>query len=264
MKAGISTASLFLRENNEDAVARLAAWGVETAEIFLTSFSEYDPSFARLLASRKGNVKIHSLHVLNTQYEPQLYAEHPRVIADAYGWLEKVMQSAQILGAEYYTFHGIARIKRAFQENFPRTGELTQKIYEFCMRYGVKLAYENVEWAFYNRPGVFRELSARCGALCGVLDLKQARITGYDYREYLSEMGSSLSHVHASDVTADGKLCLPGRGVFDFDELFFRLREIGFQGSVLVEAYQNDYGELCELKDAYEFLAEKADKYTVR
>lgn len=262
MKAGISTASLFLRENNEDALPIFASWGVETAEVFLTSFCEYEPSFSKQLVARKGNVNVHSVHVLNTQFEPQLYAEHPRVKADAFDWLAKTMQSASLLGAKYYTFHGIARLKRTFQENFARTGERTEEIYRFCAERGVTLAYENVEWAFYNRPGVFRELKTRCPSLAGVLDLKQARISGYDYRDYLAEMGGAISHVHVSDVTAEGKMSLPGRGIFDFDELFSRLSDVGFTGAVLIENYKDDYEQLDELRDSYEFLAEKAFKYS--
>lgn len=264
MQAGISTATLFLRRNNEDAAALLSEWGVETAEVFLTSFCEYEASFAELVKSRLGNgTQVWSVHVLNTQFEPQLYAEHPRVRADAFGWLEKAMRAAEILGAKAYTFHGIARLKRTYRENFSATGERTRGIAAFCRERGVALCYENVEWAFYNRPGVFSELKRRCPELRGVLDLKQARISGYDYRDYLNEMGESLSHVHVSDLDEDGKMCLPGRGVFDFDELFARLRDVGFSGPVLIENYKGDYAELSELRESYEFLAEKAARYRV-
>ena len=51
MKVGISTASLFLRKNNEDALPLFDAWGVPCAEVFLTSFCEYTPVFAQTLAS---------------------------------------------------------------------------------------------------------------------------------------------------------------------------------------------------------------------
>ena len=68
MQAGISTATLFLRRNNEDALALFSEWGVPVCEVFLTSFCEYEPSFARLCAEKKGAVKVHSVHVLNTQF----------------------------------------------------------------------------------------------------------------------------------------------------------------------------------------------------
>ena len=41
MQAGISTATLFLRRNNEDALALFSEWGVPVCEVFLTSFCEY-------------------------------------------------------------------------------------------------------------------------------------------------------------------------------------------------------------------------------
>ena len=260
MKVGISTASLFLRKNNEEALPLFDAWGVPCAEVFLTSFCEYAPAFAHTLAAAKGGVEIHSVHVLNTQYEPQLYAEHPRVLEDANGWLREVLASANILGAHNYTFHGIARLKRTFRENWQRFSAITAQIYETCRAAGVRLCYENVEWALYNRPGLFALLKKDCPDLGGVLDIKQARITGYDWREYLADMGESLATVHVSDVTAEGKMCLPGQGVFDFAELFARLRDIGFDGAVLIENYARDYGEPDELRRSFEYLADLAAK----
>ena len=255
-KLGISTASLFLRANNEDALPLFRAWNIPYAEVFLTSFSEYNPRFASALAAAKGDVKVHSVHVLNTQFEPQLYAEHPRVRTDAYDWLKKAMASARNLGARNYTFHGIARIKRTFRENLPRAAEETEKIYEICREYGVRLCYENVEWALYNRPGVFTELKKRCAGLGGVLDIKQARISGFDWREYLAEMGEDLATVHVSDIDDSGKMCLPGKGVFPFRELFSRLRDVGFCGAVLIENYSRDYRDLEELRASYDWLCE--------
>ncbi len=105
-------------------------------------------------------------------------------------------------------------------------------------------------------------MKRECPSLMGVLDVKQARLSGYPYYEYLEEMGESLATVHASDIGADGKMCLPGRGTFDFDELFSRLRDVGFCGDVLLECYGKDYRELGEVKAAYEFLAEKAEKFS--
>ena len=262
MEAGISTATLFLRLNNEDALPLFDEWGVRTAEVFLTSFSEYSARFGALLATRKGKVRAKSVHVLNTQFEPQLYAEHPRVREDAFQWLERAMSAAEAFGAERYTFHGIARLKRTFKENLPLVTRRTAEIAEACARHKIALCYENVEWAFFNRPELFSELKKGCPSLLGVLDLKQARLSGYDWREFLDAMSGSLSHVHASDITTDGKMCLPGRGTFDFDELFARLRDAGFSGPVLIENYQRDFTELGELKASYEFLAEKAEKYS--
>ncbi len=260
MKIGISTASLFMRLYNEDAVALISEWGVGTAEVFLTSFSEYEPRFAETLRRKKGNLSVNSVHVLNTQFEPQLFNDHPRVRADAYSLLEKVLASANVLGAEHYTFHGLARLKSTFREDLVKSGNKIAQIYDFCKERGVKLCLENVEWALYNRPEVFREIRRYCPDLGAVLDIKQARISGNSYQEYLESMGRNLTYVHACDFSEDGKNCLPGKGRFDFEELFRILKGSGFDGAVIIENYGNDYRELKELKDSYDYLSETAEK----
>ncbi len=265
MKTGISTASLFLRKNNEEALPFLEKLGVQTAEVFLTSFCEYGQPFADTLKNAKGSLDINSVHILNTQFEPQLFNGHPRARADAYFWLDKVLQSAQILGAPYYTFHGTARMKKAARsgenDNFPKMVEGFKEILSSCEKYGVQLCLENVEWATYNRVGVFERLKKDLPTLKGVLDIKQARISGYAYEEYLKEMGQSLAYVHLSDVDEKGKMCLPGKGVFDFDTLILRLQDVGFDGALIIEAYTNDYGSENELSPAVEYLNEKLYKH---
>ena len=260
MKIGISTASLFMRLYNEDAVALISEWGVQTSEVFLTSFCEYETKFAKTLAQKKGKLNVNSVHVLNTQFEPQLFSAHPRVRSDAYAWLDKVLTSACILGAEHYTFHGLARLKASFQENLPWAGKKLKEISDVCKKKEVSLCLENVEWALYNRAGIFQELKKYCPDLKGVLDIKQAKISGCEYEDYLCDMGESLAYVHASDFDEMGKKCLPGKGIFDFDELFKRLHDSGFDGAIIIENYNDDYGELKELKDSYGYLLEKAEK----
>ena len=136
MYAGVSTASLFLRKNNEDALPLLQTLGIKHAEVCLTTYSEYGEPFASILESRRGDISVNSVHILNTQFEPQLFNAHPRARADAYDWLGKVMQSASILGAPYYTFHGTARIKRAARrvgaDNFPKMVSDFDELLRFC------------------------------------------------------------------------------------------------------------------------------------
>ena len=50
ISVGVSTASLFLRHDNEEAVQVLDGLGVGVAEVFLTTFSEYKPAFAKTQA----------------------------------------------------------------------------------------------------------------------------------------------------------------------------------------------------------------------
>lgn len=260
MRTGVSTASLFLRKNNEEALPLLHTLGVKTAEVFLTSFSEYDEAFGRLLASVKGEVDLFSAHVLNTQFEPQLFAVHERVRADAYAWLERALGAMKAFGATHYTFHGTARVKKASRsgenDDFDSMRKNFALIAEICARYGVRLCLENVEWSTYNRAGVFSKIAEAVPSLGGVLDIKQARISGVAYAEYLEEMGARLTHVHISDTDGNGKMVLPGKGAFDFAELIERLKGVGFDGPLLIEAYKKDYQSVEELKTACEYIDE--------
>ena len=267
MKTGVSTASLFLRKYNEDALPLLDSLGIQNAEVFLTSFSEYGKEFAQALVKRKGNVTINSVHILNTQFEPQLFSAHPRAKADAFSLLEQTLDSAKTLGAPYYTFHGTARIKRASRsgqkDDFPAMIKGFAEILERCQARDVTLALENVEWSTYNRVGVFERLSSELPTLKGVLDIKQARISGFPYEHYLAEMGEKLAYAHLSDVDEQGRICLPGKGRFDFETLVKRLKDVGFNGALLIEVYTNDYQAETELKTACDYLDEILYKYGV-
>ena len=265
MQIGISTASLFNRLDNEKALPYFSEQGIPCAEVFLTSFSEYSKEFGEILAKGRGQVRVHSVHDLNTQFEPQLFNSHPRVKKDAYAWLEGVMQAAVAMQAKYYTFHGIARVKRSTHsgenDNFPYLQQGFAEIYDFCQKFGVKLCLENVEWASYNRVGVFSKIRERVPYIGGVLDIKQARISGYDYRDYLAEMAGNLTHVHISDVDENGKIRLPGHGCFGFDELVCRLSDVGFDGPLIIEVYKDSYAHESHLKPSLDYMNELLYKH---
>lgn len=267
MIAGVSTASLFMRENNEDALPLLNALGVEIAEVFLTSFSEYGEPFASILKERKGALKINSVHALNTEFEPQLFSQHERVRSDAYAWAEKVLQSANALNAPYYTFHGTSRVKRATRsgenDDFPTIIDGFARLSDFCNQRGVTLCLENVEWSSYNRPGVFQKIASAVPMLKGVLDIKQARISEYPYETYLEEMGQRLAYVHISDLDEQGKMCLPCKGIFEFEELIKRLKNVGFDGALLIEVYNRDFKDVSELKISCDQVNELLYKHGV-
>ena len=128
MTTGVSTASLFLREMNEDALTVFKELGVKCTEIFLTTFSEYTEEYARLLKERAEGIFVNSVRVLNTQFEPQLYSAGLRAEEDAFNMLESVLTSAETLGAKSYTFHGVARLKKTpLKMDFAKIGERTGK-----------------------------------------------------------------------------------------------------------------------------------------
>lgn len=253
MKIGISTASLCKTTETEDAISLLKEIGAETCEVYLKTFYEYRPEFVKKYAERAAGVEVNSIHVNPLNFEPQLFFRSRRERGDGFYWLDQIMRSAKLFGAKNYTFHGFVR-KDGDGENFDFIAERLREVADFCARYGVKLCLENVRWATYNRPSVFKELKARCPQLSGVLDIKQARKSGYPYQMYIKDMEGAISAVHISDVDGNGKTCLPGQGVCDFKEVFSRLKDAGFDGAVLIEC--GSFGESDELKRSVEFLKE--------
>lgn len=261
MKTGISTASLFGRYYSEDALRFFDQNNIKTAEVFLESYSEYLPSFADVLNANKGKVDVHSVHTLTTQFEPQLYSLNDRAREDSFNLLEKTMTLAQKIGAKYYTFHGQARIKKTpIKIDFDRTGKITNQIIDVCKKHGVSLAFENVHWSYYNYVGFFEELRARTDGLKATLDIKQARQSDVFYGDFIKEMGNDIVTVHLSDVKEDGKMCLPGCGTTDFNDLFLRLKDVGFDGAFIIECYKNDFENTSELFDSINFINELKDK----
>lgn len=257
MYSGVSTSCLFMREMNEDALTVLNGLGVRATEIFLTTFSEYTQQFAQLLCERKGNLHVHSVHVLNTQFEPQLFGSHPRARADAFRLLHEAMAAAHTFGAGHYTFHGITRLKKNSAPADPaRLAPAFRDIIDACAEHGVRLCLETVHWALYNAPGLFRPLAAACPDLMGVLDVKQTRLSGYPYQMYIKDMEGHIAHVHLSDVDARGRICLPGQGIFDFEECLRRLKDAGFDGAAIIEVYPDNYKEYAELKRACDYIDE--------
>ena len=261
IKTGISTASLFLRDVTEDAVEFLSKSGVKTAEVFLSTYQGYTAAFGEIVNAKKGDMEINSVHVLNTQYEPQLYSLNPRAKEDAFSILGNSMAAAKAFGAKYYTFHGMARVKRTpMVIDYDFVGKCTQEIIDKCAGYGVTLAYENVHWAYYNYIGFFSEIKKRTTGLKGTLDVKQARQSGIPCKDFIDEMKGDIVTVHLSDIDKDGKMCLPGKGTTDFYDLFCRLRDVGFDGAFLIEVYKNDYGDKRELLDSLDYIGELKDK----
>lgn len=261
MKIGISTASLFGRFHTEDALKFLSENGVECAEVFLESYCEYNAEFGKTLCGVKGKTEINSVHVLTTQYEPQLYSFNDRAMEDSFRLLCGAMDAAKEAGAKYYTFHGTARFKKTpVNVDYDRIGKITERIMDVCCSRGVSLSYENVHWGYYNYIGFFNEIRKRTTGLKGTLDIKQARQSGIEYKEFLEEMGKDIVTVHVSDVDENGKMCLPGKGITDFYDLFSKLYGVGFDGAVLLEVYRDDFCDVRELFESVDFLKNTAAK----
>ena len=259
MKAGISTASLFPEKHTEEAARIIKSLGAETAEVFFSTFYEYRPEFSKALAPQLSGLEINSVHCMPLNFEPNLFNVTRRVRGDGFYWLDQVARSAQLLGCHNYTFHGFARVGKG-RDDMRFIGERIAEAYSFLQRYGVNLCLENTAHYAFNRPDFFAEVKNYCPNMYGVFDIKQARRSGYPYQMYIEAMKGAIAYVHISDMDEDGKTCLPGKGIYNFTEIFKRLKGAGFDGNVLIENYRSDYANCEELKDSLDYLKEIIDK----
>lgn len=256
MEIGISTATLFGRLYNEDALPYLQEIDARVCEVFLETFCEYTADYANLLKRNLGNLKVHSVHTLNTHFEPQLFSSNERALEDAFKIFENCLKACNILGASCYTMHGKARLKKgSVFTNYKDLGSYLNQICAVAKKYSVDLTLENVEWACYGVPGFFSEVKKYAPDLKSCLDVKQARISGFDYKAYIEDMGDSIKTVHLSDVDEFGRIAIPSeKGCFDFEELFKILNYNGFNGNCLIEIYKENFKDASDLKNSLDYL----------
>lgn len=235
MKAGLSTACFNNFSETENAIRKISQSGACVSEVYLRTFYEYRPEFARRYA---GDTAVYDICVNPDNFEAQLFSPSRRVSGDGYYWLDQTLRSAQLFGCKNFLLRGSAH--GSIDEIAGYLGAITR----FCARYGVNAVLSNSVSGIYGRPSVFGELKNRCPALSGALDLKEAYLSGYPYTMYLKDMSGAISLVRIADVDGNGGFCLPGRGGTDFYGLFSRLKEEGFDGAVIVDAPADDAGEI--------------------
>lgn len=260
MKVGISTATFFLKELTEDTFSVIRRCKGDTCEVFLTTYSEYEPDFVDMLTRRKGDLDVYSVHSLNTQFEPQLFNAAARTRADAEVIYRKVLAAGRALGAKVYTFHGIPRLKKHAYVDPVSSGKRLEELGEIALEYGIRLSLENVHWAMFSYPDFFAEAKNFCPSVGAVLDIKQARQSGYDCHLYLDAIGDRLTNVHLSDVDQNGAIAMVGKGQFDFDKLIARLIDEGYGGPLLIEQYAKDYDSYDEVAEAVRFLKDAVSR----
>lgn len=259
MKIGISTASFFSKELTEASFNVIKKLGIDTVEVFLSTFSEYKPEFVDGLLSIKDNIDVYSVHTLNQQFEPELFNPMPRTRGDSETIFKQVCEDAGRLGAKCYTFHGPAKFKRIkYVLDYARIGTRVQELCEFVKKHSngkTEFTYETVHWTYYNEPDYIAKLSPYTD--CKVcLDIKQIMQSGFDVYEYLKFIGNKLANVHLCDYNENDQLALPGKGSFDFVRFFRYLNDNGYTGPAMIEVYANNYSSYDELARSYDYLNE--------
>lgn len=261
MEIGISTASFFSKLQIEDAALDLGAHGVPLCEVFLNTYSEYEPDFVAMLNQRlrAGNVKVFSIHPMSMQFEPQLFSIHPRQRGDAWRVYERVLADGRTLGAGHYVMHGPARLFGGVKNvQLSRVVPIFHDLAALACEYGIQLTLENVSWCLFNEPEYGARLLDEIGpdTLAFTLDVKQAVRAGRDPVEYVHAVGNRIQNLHlcGAERLESGAIRyeMPGLGDYDFEPLFIALAEAGYKGPAFVEVYSDMYDALPVLYESRE------------
>ena len=238
MQFGLSTAAFYGRWETEEAACEIALLGMDCAEAFLQTVSEYEPSFAALVRENLGGVPCVSMHPSGIQFENQMFGRSKRQRQDAFDLFRRALDAAQMLGARYYVYHGRSTaLLKPLPFDLAANVDMVGRMGEEAAQRGLRIAWENVSWCQLTTCERIEQVRAAMPDVSFTLDVKQAMRAGEDPIAMARVMSDSLIHVHVCDWKVDGKLCLPGEGCFNFKKLFEALSELGYGGSVILEPY---------------------------
>lgn len=238
MRLGLSSAAFYGGLETEESAAHLKGLPLDFCEIFLETRSEYGAAFGREVRRALDGLPCLSIHAQGIQFESALFGASPRQRRDAFETLTWVLDCGQALGARVLVFHGPPDLRGGLRPGL--IARLQETIAQVCALSGARgmyLGWENVSWCALKRPGDAAFLREACPELRFVLDIKQAYQAGEDPFDFLPVLGEKLCHVHVLDWDENGKLCLPGQGIFDFPRFRRELESIGYQGDILLEPY---------------------------
>ena len=153
---------------------------------------------------------------------------------------ERVCQAGSALGAAYYVFHGPFGVHAPLTpERIHCLPERFARMRDTAARYGMEVLWEDVHWCALKNPEDIRSMLSLVPEMNFVLDVKQTWMAGTTPYAMLETMGSHVRHIHVLDQRPDGSLCLPGEGgMTDWPRLMRQLRDMGYEGAVILEPYE--------------------------
>ena len=227
---------------------------VDTTEVCLNTFSEYEKDYIDALAAQRGSIDVVAVSPYSIQFEPQLFSPNMRVRNDAEVTFKKVCYACFALGAKYYTFRGPMDFARSKGIDEPRLAQRYNQLADIASAYGVTLSIKNMRWNLATTPVYYKQILELCPRICATLDLFNAESAGYELKEFMDICPPDrISLIEVADV-AKGEWGLPGKGKYNFERLFNELEKRKIVAPVLIEVRSNSYTDFPEVKESVEYL----------
>ncbi|MDE7165316.1 MAG: sugar phosphate isomerase/epimerase [Clostridiales bacterium] len=254
MKIGLSTSTFFNTVTAENMFDILRKMRIDTAEVCLNTFSDYEKAYVDKIAQLRLGVDVAAVSPLSTQFEPQLFSPNLRVRADAELIFRKVCYACFAFGAKFYTFRGPINLTATKDFDYARLAQRINQLCDIAATYGVNLSLKNMRWSYAATPDFFKKILERCPRLYSSFSLYHAEIAGYDLREFLDSCPAQrVSLISVQDFNK-ADWCLPGRGKYRFDKLFSDLDRRKITAPVLLAAGSDSYTDFLQIRDAFEYL----------
>ena len=201
---------------------------------------------------------------------PYTHAHAPGVAADDY-WMERSIEMAAVLGAEYLVAHPVYVVDGRFldddQEFIDINAAAIRKWLPLAEERGVVLLSENLLWGSSKDPRVIanlvKEVDSPYFGWC--FDVGHAWFSGYspDIVEQCCVVPLSV-HIQDNHGNGDEHL-IPGDGTIDFDVFISALKAVGYHGDCVLEAHHQSLeapdeerdGILARLHDVAQGLRDK-------
>lgn len=251
MNIGISTASYYPLET-ELALEEVGKTGAKNTEIFFNAESELKSSFVDILidVKKKYGLTVTSVHPTMSLAESfMIFSAYERRFYESLENFARYSEVAAELGAKYVILHG-----------GKPNGILSDE--EYCERYmalkrvtaknGVTVLQENVAKFRSGDIEFLRSMKEILGdeaEFC--FDVKQAVRCGYLPTETANEFIDNIKHLHISDHSVASDCLLPLNGKFNYSEFFEMLKSNNFNGSCMIEVYNDAYKNYSEIVDSY-------------
>lgn len=255
MTVGVSTACFYPMETKE-AFLMLAQNGIKNIEVFTNSPSELKIEYLNELQAiaKHYGVSIPSIHPFTSGMETMLFfSEYPSRFTDGLNWYRSYFKAAEYLNAKYFILHG-----ESIHNNYPilSSYQHIKELVEYGREFGVEVLHENVVRSKSSDVAYLKGLREFFPEMKFVLDVKQAIRSGGDPFEFLSELGSSILHVHMSDNSKESD-CLPiNKGTFSVKNFLNMLLRNKYDGCIMIELYRDSFKDMDDIINSYQIIHE--------
>ncbi len=257
MRCGIST-SCFFPKDTLQSLHQVIDTGSPITEIFFNTFSEIEDDYVNELYNcvQSSGIEVVSFHPFSSMLDGFFFASpYEQRFYDGEALYRRYFEICQKFGAKKLVFHGDH--EHSF---YPITSEKyieqIRKISALGRTYGVTLCYENVFYCRLGSPKTVLEMKPLLQeAAAFTLDIKQVvRRKEAEVEDMLQAMGNKIRHVHISDHTKNQDCILPGCGDFNFKNLIYRLKKMGYEGDLIIELYRDGFEDAQQLAQARRYI----------